>query len=449
MTDQDATFEAAPELRNKAPKAPGIMPKNAQTWTVVAIAAVMILVIAFSSAGVPRPRPKSITPERQNASPPNQHQVDQYRAMVDEEARKLALERQRLDRAKLDLQNTMGSAQVASAGGVAPYDQQPVRPAVASPEHSPEESQRIALEAERKKREYTSLFSSNVSLTFRRDEHPLRERVQSVDQDAAAGPLLRAFNAQLNGLPQNAQNPAATAQNLRQTENSAAASPTDAAAEQRQRPDKRELTARANDAALEAADGPKYRLFEGTVLETVLTNRLDGSFSGPVNCMTTTNIYSHDHQHVLIPQGSRVLGEVQKVASFGQQRLAVFFHRVIMPDGYSLNLDQFHGLNQVGETGLRDQVNRHYLEIFGVSLAIGAIAGVEQAGANYGYNMGGVDAYRRGVSESLSQSALRILDRYLSILPKFTVREGHRIKIYLSDDLTLPAYDRHRIPANI
>jgi type IV secretion system protein VirB10 len=60
-----------------------------------------------------------------------------------------------------------------------------------------------------------------------------------------------------------------------------------------------------------------------------------------------------------------------------------------------------------------------------------------------------VDAYRRGVSESLSQSALRILDRYLSILPTFTVREGHRIKIYLSDDLTLPAYDRHRIPANI
>jgi type IV secretion system protein VirB10 len=53
------------------------------------------------------------------------------------------------------------------------------------------------------------------------------------------------------------------------------------------------------------------------------------------------------------------------------------------------------------------------------------------------------------VSESLSQSALRILDRYLNILPTFTVREGHRIKIYLSDDLMLPAYDRHRIPANI
>jgi type IV secretion system protein VirB10 len=168
-----------------------------------------------------------------------------------------------------------------------------------------------------------------------------------------------------------------------------------------------------------------------------------------VNLMLTTDVYSHDHQHLLVPQGSRVLGEVQKVSSFGQQRLAVFFHRLIMPDGYSASLDQFRGLNQIGETGLRDQVNHHYLQTFGISLAIGAIAGVEQAGSNYGFNMGGVDAYRRGVSESLSQSALRILDRYLNILPTFTIREGHRVKVYLSGDLLLPAYDRHRVPANL
>ena len=114
-----------------------------------------------------------------------------------------------------------------------------------------------------------------------------------------------------------------------------------------------------------------------------------------------------------------------------------------------MSLDQFHGLNQIGETGLRDQVNHHYLQVFGVSLAIGAIAGIEQAGSNYGYSMGGVDAYRRGVSESLSQSALRILDRYLNTLPTFTVREGHRVKVFISDDLMLPAYDRHRLPADI
>jgi type IV secretion system protein VirB10 len=57
----------------------------------------------------------------------------------------------------------------------------------------------------------------------------------------------------------------------------------------------------------------------------------------------------------------------------------------------------------------------------------------------------GLDAYRQGVSTSLSQSSLRILDKYLNVLPTFTIREGQRIKVILSDDLMLPAYERHQI----
>jgi type IV secretion system protein VirB10 len=193
----------------------------------------------------------------------------------------------------------------------------------------------------------------------------------------------------------------------------------------------------------------KYRLFEGTVIETVLTNRLDGSFSGPVNCMVTANVYSHDRSKLLIPQGARVLGEVSRVETFGQQRLAVTFHRLVMPDGYSVKLEQLTGLNQIGETGLVDQVNRHYGQIFGVSLAIGAIAGLSQANTSYGTSVSGLDAYRQGVAGSLSQTSLNILDRYLNVLPTFTIREGHRVKVYLTGDLLLPAYEKHEVPRDL
>jgi type IV secretion system protein VirB10 len=193
------------------------------------------------------------------------------------------------------------------------------------------------------------------------------------------------------------------------------------------------------------AEGKEYRLMEGAIIEAVLTNRLDGAYSGPANCMVTTNVYSHDGQHVLIPQGSRMLGEARKVDSFGQERLAVTFHRLIMPDHYSVDLDKYQGLNQIGETGLRDQVNHHYLEVFGVSLAIGAIAGLGESQSRTGFVQSGADAYEQGVAASLSQSSLRILDRYLNVLPTFTIREGHRIKIYLAEDLWLPAYDQHQI----
>ena len=59
------------------------------------------------------------------------------------------------------------------------------------------------------------------------------------------------------------------------------------------------------------------------------------SSAGPIICMLTNNIYSHDGQRLLIPAGAKVLGETKRVEGFGQTRLAVAFHRLIMPDGYS------------------------------------------------------------------------------------------------------------------
>jgi type IV secretory pathway VirB10-like protein len=436
VTDPNTSvpLNSAPEIQNRAPKAPGIIPKNAQTWIIVAIASIMILVIAFSSSGAPKVRPQAVSPSGQTPAPPNQRQIEQYRAMVDEEARKLAAERQRLELAKTDAVTAAANAQTAIPGESNPYqnpyESRPPQP-VAAPMQSPEEIQRLTLEAERKKREFNSLFSSNLALTYRKEP-------SAGDTAGVTAPPPQPQYPLSSGILPNAVQ-------------SAPPKPADDRVGQSGRRADHGTSRKAqdDDPSLRQADGKNYLLFEGTVLETVLTNRLNGSFVGPVNAMVTTNVYSHDHQQLLIPQGSRVLGEVQKVNSLGQQRLAVSFHRLIMPDGYSLNLDQFHGLNQIGETGLRDQVNHHYLQIFGVSLAIGAIAGIEQAGANYGTNANGVDAYRQGVANSLSQSSLRILDRFLNILPTITIREGHRIKVYLTDDLTIPAYDRHRLAGDL
>jgi type IV secretory pathway VirB10-like protein len=61
--------------------------------------------------------------------------------------------------------------------------------------------------------------------------------------------------------------------------------------------------------------GQLYRVFEGTVLEGVLTNHVDGGLSGPILVMLTTDYYSHDHQQLLMPQGTRLIGSVQSVGN--------------------------------------------------------------------------------------------------------------------------------------
>jgi type IV secretion system protein VirB10 len=203
---------------------------------------------------------------------------------------------------------------------------------------------------------------------------------------------------------------------------------------------------RAVEVNVNSAHGQPFVLFEGTTIDTALVNRLDGEFSGPVKVMMTNPVYSQDRQHVLIPEGTFILGEAQKVAGFGQKRLAVAFHRMLMPDGYSVDLDQFHGLDQVGETGLKDKVNNHYMQIFGASIALGIISGAAEATTNSGYSESGSDMYRQGLASSLASSGTNVLDKFINIQPTITIREGHRIKVYISQDMLLPAYENHSMP---
>jgi type IV secretory pathway VirB10-like protein len=204
------------------------------------------------------------------------------------------------------------------------------------------------------------------------------------------------------------------------------------------------------EANIDSAIGQPYLVYEGSVLDTVLMNHLDGDAVGPVKVLVSNPLYSHDHQHVIIPEGTVVLGEAKKIgaAGFGQQRrMAVAFHRLIMPDGYSVDLDQFHGLDQIGEEGLKDKVNNHYLEIFGASIALGVVAGASEITQGGGtITTSGSQAFTNGTSASVSQSATSILDRFLQIPPTITIREGHRVKVYFTQDLLLPAYSNHTIP---
>jgi type IV secretion system protein TrbI len=204
------------------------------------------------------------------------------------------------------------------------------------------------------------------------------------------------------------------------------------------------------EANVDLATGQPYLIYEGSVLDTVLMNRLDGDAVGPVKVLVSNPLYSHDRQHVIIPDGTVVLGEAKKIgaAGFGQQRrMAVVFHRLIMPDGYSVDLDQFHGLDQIGEEGLKDKVNNHYLQIFGTSIALGVIAGAGELTQGGGtITTSGSQAFTNGAAASVSQSATTILDRFMQIPPTITIREGHRVKVYFTQDLLLPAYSNHTIP---
>jgi type IV secretion system protein TrbI len=411
-------------IQDKAPKPPGLLPKNVQSWLLIGVAVVMVVIMWLTGGKKP------VIPSRAvPLAPAVQAPLEVNEAKIVDLQNRI----QELQREQVVAQNALAQ-QTRTLGGPAPEPQS----VPSSPNGNPPERPEDSIRAERKKRDYLSLFSSNVALTYRKTASvaPSHEAEPTPPATAAAE-----------------VNAAQIAELLKPLQPTAAAPPNstphkDSAAESERKEEPRNPVA-APASAPATATGKNYILFEGTVLESLLINRLDGQLSGPIECLLTDDVYSHDRQHLLIPAGTKLLGEGRKVESFGQTRLAVSFHRLVMPDGYSASLDRFQGLNQIGDAGLRDQVNNHYLRIFGTSLAIETIGAVAEGGTSGALTASGGDLMRQGFAQSTAQSSAQILDRFLNILPTVTIREGHRVKVYLSGDLALPDYANHTMPSNL
>jgi type IV secretion system protein TrbI len=441
-------------IQEKAPKPPGLLPKNVQSWLIIGLAVLMVGIMWLTGGKKPPTTPRANSSIQQVPLPAevNETKIAELQNRIQE-----------LQREQLVAQNAL--TQQTRLLGVSPTGQQPALGQPPQPGFTNGQPQQPtpedAIQAERKKRAYLSLFASNVALSYRNNgaSNPLAPLERDSQNQSGGSPQLPSnpdaaqFAELLRSIqPPLPQVPVAPVQQIPtpSTQHGMPAPPT-TNQDHEQQHEQKEVTHSAAPSAgnKDAAVGKTYVLFEGSILEAVLINRLEGQFAGPVECLLTTDVYSHDRQHLLIPAGSKILGETKKVENSGQTRLAVVFHRLLMPDGYSVNLDQFKGLDQIGDTGLRDQVNNHYLRIFGVSLAIGALGAVAGAGTNSGLVTSSTDLMRQGFAQSTAQSSAQILDKFLNVLPTVTIREGHRIKVYLSGDLTLPDYNNHKMPSDL
>jgi type IV secretion system protein VirB10 len=195
---------------------------------------------------------------------------------------------------------------------------------------------------------------------------------------------------------------------------------------------------------LDQYQGRLYRIFEGTVLEGVVTNHIDGGFSGPILVMLTTDYYSHDHQELLMPQGTRLIGTVQSVGNAQQRKMFVTFHRAICPDGFSLDFDKYVGLDQIGTTGLATKVSHGYFQAFAAAAAIGGLGGLAQIGNN-GSVLDPSTQIRNGISAQSAAEGEQVLNHFLDRLPVITLKEGSRARIYVGRDILIPSYAEHRV----
>ncbi len=356
MADQDTKSPIfdPPELHRRLLEPKGVLQKNLKIFIYLG-AALLVIVAAIFSSGGKKTSSQQAAAKGQPPQPALQDNTDNNVADLKSQlqAEQVKEQQQAAAAAAANDPALAGAtpAQQAAARSYGPTGQ-PIPCVAGQPcqqpmygqqsngqqQLSPERQQAQQLAAKERELAFHSRFASNLAYSRPADPPPQQQ------QTTQGGATPTGYASQ--------QNPYASSGQPRSSLIAPRAAgdppsvPTDQASIQR-----------GPEVNIDSAMGQPYVIYEGLTMDTVLMNRLDGDAVGPVKVLVSNSVYSHDHQHVLVPDGTIVLGEARKIGAsgFGQQRrLAVVFHRMIMPDGYSVDLDQFHGLDQIGFTDIRN-----------------------------------------------------------------------------------------------
>ena len=192
-----------------------------------------------------------------------------------------------------------------------------------------------------------------------------------------------------------------------------------------------------------AAPASSYVVQAGNVIPASLLTGIRSDLPGQITAQVTENVYdSPTGRFLLVPQGTRLIGNYDSQIAFGQSRVLLVWTRLIMPNGRSIVLERQPGADTAGYAGLEDGVDNHWGALFKAAL-LSTLLGVGSelgSGSDSGNNGDIIQALRRGSSESANQTGQKIVQRNLNIQPTLTIRPGFPVRVIVNRDLVLEPY---------
>ncbi|MGD9920864.1 MAG: TrbI/VirB10 family protein [Pseudorhodoplanes sp.] len=178
-----------------------------------------------------------------------------------------------------------------------------------------------------------------------------------------------------------------------------------------------------------------YVVQAGTVIPAALLAGIQSDLPGQVTAQVTEHVYdTPTGNFLLIPQGSRLLGQYDSQISFGQKRVLLVWNRIMLPDGNSIVLERQQGTDARGFSGLEDEVDYHWWDMIKAAtlstlLSVGAELG------STGDESDLVRALRRGSQDSVNNTGQQLVRRQLNIQPTLTIRQGFPVRVIVNRDL--------------
>jgi type IV secretory pathway VirB10-like protein len=187
-------------------------------------------------------------------------------------------------------------------------------------------------------------------------------------------------------------------------------------------------------------------LKRGSVIPATLITGINSDLPGRITAQVRQNVYdSASGHHILIPQGTKVLGRYDSEVSFGQERVLVIWTDLIFSNGSTLQIGGMAGVDTQGYGGFQDQVDNHFLRVFGSAILVAAIGTgldalspeAEGIAAQSGSASLG-SAAEQNFSETFTQVAGKTLDRNLDVQPTLEIRPGYMFNILVDQDIIFP-----------
>jgi len=169
----------------------------------------------------------------------------------------------------------------------------------------------------------------------------------------------------------------------------------------------------------------------------------DFQLPGEIIGVVRENVYdTATGEHLLLPQGAKLLGAYASAQVFGQQRVLVRWSRVVFPDGKSIRLPNFTGADSAGYGGFHDQVNNHFGRVFGAAVMISVVSTAaslsqENTGRTQAENRVR-ETLGRSLGEQLSTVATDFLKKFSDVEPTLEIRPGYRFNVLVRRDMIFP-----------
>ena len=187
----------------------------------------------------------------------------------------------------------------------------------------------------------------------------------------------------------------------------------------------------------------RYQLMAGTVVPGILLTGINSDLPGQILGQVSQNVFdSVAGRYLLLPQGTKVIGEYDSRIVYGQERVLVVWTRLIMPNGRSISLEGMPGIDLSGYAGLTERVNNHYARLLsGVLLGslLGAGAQVAQ-GSSRTIDPTFEQLALEGAAQNINQAGQQITRKNLNVQPTIEISPGHRFNVFVTKDIILEPY---------